>query len=292
MLTLALTLSLALGADPSFVAGPVETVAEGFMFTEGPVWLSDGTLLFSDIPKDRIYRGDKSVYREPSGQSNGLTLDRQGRLLAAEHAGRRVSREEEDGSLTTIVDTYEGKKFNSPNDLVVREDGMIFFTDPPYGLKGGLEGDNAELDFSGVYAVMPGQPARLLAKDFDRPNGIALSPDEKILYVADTAARLIRAFDIAEDGTVSNDRHFCDVPGPDGIKVDKAGNVWSTCGDGVRIFSPEGDVLETIEFPAKPANCAFGGPDGKTLYVTARMGVYKVALTEPGITPASQVLSE
>lgn len=272
-----------------FTAGPVETVAEGFIFTEGPVWLPDGTLLFSDIPANKIFRGDKTVFRDPSGQSNGLTLDREGRLIAAEHLNRRVTRTEADGSVVVVADRFEGKRFNSPNDVVVRADGAIFFTDPPYGLPGGLGGPNAELDFSGVYAVLPGAAPKVLVKDFKKPNGLTLSPDEKILYVADTEGGHIRAFDLAEDGSVSNDRLFCELPGPDGIKTDTAGNIWATASDGVRVIAPDGALLQTIEFPQNPANCAFGGADGKTLYVTARRAVYKVATTVAGIHAAGRI---
>lgn len=285
MITLALALSLVITADTTFTTGPVELVADEFMFTEGPLWRQDGVLLFSDIPADKIYRDDKTVYREPSGQSNGLTFDLEGRVLAAEHAGRRVSREEKDGTLTVVAAEFEGKRFNSPNDVIVRSDGMIFFTDPPYGLEGGLDGENGELHFSGVFSVMPGEAAKLLVRDFLKPNGLTLSPDEKTLYVADSEGDHIRAFDVAEDGSVSNDRVFCEIPGPDGIKTDTDGNVWATAGDGVRVIGPTGDLLETIAFPSQPANCAFGGEDGKTLYATARKSVYKVPVSVKGIFP-------
>lgn len=280
-----LIVAMIAGAGGPLVSGEVALVSEGFQFTEGPVWLPDGTLIFSDIPADRIYREDKTVFREPSGQSNGLTLDRAGRLIAAEHQNRRISRTEPDGTVTVVADRYEGKRFNSPNDVVVRSDGTIFFTDPPYGLDGGLGGPNADLDFSGVFAVSPKGEVRLLARDFIKPNGLAFSPDEKTLYIADTEGEHIRAFDVAADGTLSNGRVFCEIPHPDGMKVDAQGNVWSTAGDGVRAIGPAGILIETIKVPAVPSNCAFGDADYKTLFVTARQGVYKVRLTGTGIPP-------
>ena len=163
----------------------LEKLTTGYKFTEGPVWQANGTLLFSDIPNNRICTGTGEVFRAPSGNSNGLTLDREGRLIAAEHSNRRVTRTEKDGSITVLADTYQGKKFNSPNDVVVRGDGMIFFTDPPYGLEGGMK--NSELGFVGVYQLDPeSKTVTLLSKDFNKPNGLCLSPDEKMLYVADT----------------------------------------------------------------------------------------------------------
>ncbi len=278
-----------LGAGGGFAAGDVQKVADGFMFTEGPLCLPDGTLLFSDIPANKIFRADKTVFRDPSGQSNGLTLDTEGRLIAAEHQTRRVTRTAADGAITVLAERYQGKRFNSPNDVIVRSDGLLFFTDPPYGLKGGLEGPDAELDFSGVYSLVPGSEAKARAKDFLRPNGLALSPDEKTLYVADTKAAHVRAFDVAADGALSNDRVLCELPGPDGMKVDTKGNLWCTARDGVRVISPKGELLETIAFPAVPANCTFGGVDGKTLYVTARMGVYRVPVSVPGIRPMDKL---
>ena len=271
----------------SFVEGEVASVTEGYMFTEGPLYLPDGVLIFSDIPADTIFREDKTVFRKPSGQSNGLTLDREGRLIACEHKNRRVTRTEPDGAITVLAERYEGKKLNSPNDVVVRSDGAIFFTDPPYGLPGGLEGPEAELTFSGVYMISPEGELRLLIEDFHKPNGLAFSPDESTLYIADTEGRHIRAFDVATDGSLAAGRIFAELPGPDGMKVDVEGNVWCTASDGVRVHDPEGNLLETIVFPQAPANCAFGDKDGRTLYVTARTGVYKVRTRTTGIHPAA-----
>lgn len=279
---------LMLGAGAGFLDGEIELVADGFQFTEGPLWLPSGALIFSDIPADTIFRGDKTVFRNPSGQSNGLTLDLEGRLIAAEHKNRRVSRTSADGAITVVADRYDGKRFNSPNDVIVRSDGMIFFTDPPYGLEGGLGGPNDELGFSGVYAVDAEGGVTLLVKDFKKPNGLALSPDEKTLYIADTEARHIRAFDVAKDGALRNGRVLCEIRGPDGMKVDVNGNIWCTGGAGVEVFSASGETLQSIQFPQAPANCTFGDADGKTLYVTARTGVYKVRATVEGIRPATR----
>lgn len=269
------------GASEELVTGPVETVADGFQFTEGPVWLPSGVLIFSDIPADTIYRGDKTVFRKPSGKSNGLTLDRQGRLIACEHWNRRVTRTEKDGRVTVVADTYDGKKLNSPNDAVVRSDGTIFFTDPPYG----LEGREAELPFRGVYAISPAGELRLLTDEFKTPNGLAFSPDEKTLYIGDSGEGLVRAYDVAKDGALANGRLLCKLPVPDGMKVDEHGRLWCTADDGVRVFAPTGEHVGTVAFPQPPANCAFGDEDGKTLYVTARSGVYKVRCAVPGLRP-------
>ena len=281
MLSMMLITALVNAEANALVDGPVETVAEGFQFTEGPVWTPAEGLLFSDIPADTIYRADESVFRRPSDKSNGLTLDREGRLIACEHWNRRVTRTEPDGSITVLADAYEGKKFNSPNDVVVRSDGSIFFTDPPYG----LEGREAELDFSGVYIIRSEGEVELLTDAYSHPNGLAFSPDERMLYIGDSHHGFIDVYDVAEDGTLSNQRRFCDVPVPDGMKVDEDGRLWTTSSDGIQVFDPDGERVELIEFPHPPANCAFGDEDSKTLYVTARSGVYKVRTTVVGIRP-------
>ena len=267
-----------LGADEQLTTGPVEVVAEGFQFTEGPVWMPGEGWLFSDIPADTIFRADKSVFRKPSGKSNGLVLDAEGRLIACEHWNRRVTRTEKDGSITVLAATCDGKRLNSPNDAAVRSDGTVFFTDPQYG----LEGREADLETAGVYMISPSGEVRLLIDDFKKPNGIHLSLDEKTLYVADTEGSHIRAFDVAEDGSLSNGRVFCELPGPDGMDLDALGRVWSTSGAGVEVFSTSGERLGVVECPQVPANCAFGGEDGKTLYMTARTGVYKVPCAVAG----------
>lgn len=270
-------LILFIGADPNLVAGPVEKVADGFKFTEGPVWLDSGQLLFSDIPADTIYRAPKDVYRQPSNRSNGLGIDPQGRLLACEHGARRVTRTEKDGTVTVLADKFLGKRLNSPNDLAVRSDGRIYFSDPPYGLEG-----EAELTFSGVYTLSAQGELSPAFVYFKKPNGVALSPDEKTLYVCDAEANEVVAFDIDETGDLKNLRHFCDVPHPDGMKTDAQGNLWSTSSKGIAVFAPDGRELAVVQTPEQPANCAFGDDDLKTLYITAQTGLYRVRTVTGG----------
>ncbi len=286
MVATALALGAALG-ETAMTAGPPEQAATGFKFTEGPVWLGNDGLIFSDIPGDTIYRLDKSPFRRPSNCSNGLTLDREGRLVACETTTRRVTRAEKDGAITVIADSFEGHKFNGPNDVVVRSDGTVFFSDPPYGLPKRLKDPAAELDFAGVFAVKPGEAPRALGRDFETPNGLAFSPDEKTLYVSDTERRHIRAFDVAADGTLSNSREFYTLPVPDGMKVDPAGNVWCSAEDGAHVIGPDGKRLELIDIP-RASNCAFGDADAKALYVAAGPSIFKVRLNNPGILPGSQ----
>lgn len=274
-------------------AGEPERIATNLQFTEGPVWHPDGYLLFSDIPANRIYRWEPgkglTVFREPSGNSNGLTLDREGRLIACEHGNRRVSRTEADGRVVSLAERYQGKRLNSPNDVVVRSDGSIYFTDPPYG----VQPEQRELDFQGVYRLSPDGTLTLLVGDFERPNGLCFSPDEKVLYIADTARRHVRAFEVLPDGSLGKGRIFADVStappslvgGPDGMKVDEEGNLYVTNTDGVWVISPEGKHLGTIAIPERPANCAFGDADRRSLYITARTSVYRVRVKVPGITP-------
>lgn len=260
----------------------IEKIAEGLRFTEGPVEQLDSSLLFSDIPANRIYQikdGEMTVWREPSGQSNGHTLDFEGRVVSAEHQTRRVTRTEADGTVTVLADKYEGKRLNSPNDVTVRKDGAIFFTDPPYGTPQGQK----DLEFNGVFAIIDGK-LKKLTEEFNRPNGLVFSVDQKTLYVADTAAGAIKAFDVAEDGTLSNGREFAKTPNPDGLRIDSDGRVWSASRDGVNVISPEGKVLEVIPMPEQPTNLCFSR-DGKTLYVTTRTTVHKVAVRVKGIAP-------
>jgi len=264
-----------------------ERIATGFQFTEGPVWhpvglgQSAGYLLFSDIPADRIHRwspdGTLEVFRQPSGNSNGLTFDRQGRLIACEHGSRRVSRTEAEGRVIPLATQFQGKRLNSPNDVVVKSDDSIYFTDPPYG----VQPEERELDFQGVYRIAPDGVLTLLVDDFDRPNGLAFSPDECILYVDDTARRHVRAFDVLPDGTLANGRVFVEMQspamgGPDGMKMDVEGNLYVTGPGGTWLFDPAGNHLGTLVTPEKPANLAFGDADRRTLYVTARTSVYRV----------------
>jgi len=267
----------------------VEKVADGFQFTEGPLWV-DGALLFSDIPANTIYKWtpgmDKAeVWRKPSGNSNGLTLDTAGRLLACEHSTRRVSRTEPDGTITTLAERYEGKRLNSPNDVVVHSGGGIYFTDPPYGLPNMKEGK--ELPFSGIYLLRPDGTLVLLDDSLALPNGLAFSPDEKVLYVDDSGLMIIRAYDVQPDGTLTNARRFAELKRPkegvpDGLKVDRYGNVFCTGPGGVWVFNSAGEKLGVIETPEVPANLAWGGDDFKTLYITARTGLYRVQVKTGG----------
>ncbi len=267
------------------VQSKVVKLAGDMRFTEGPVWHKAGYLLFSDIPANKIMKWspeDKqlSVWREDSGNSNGLTFDLQGRLIACEHGNRRVSRTEKDGSITVIADRYKGKRLNSPNDAVVRSDGMIFFTDPSYG----VQSNQRELDFQGVYRVEPGEEPVLLVDDFDMPNGLAFSTDEKKLYIADSGrnGNEIRVYDVEADGTLKNGKQFASH-GSDGMKVDQKDRLYTTTGEGIVVYLPNGKRLGAIKVPEHPANCAFGGEQNKTLYITARNGLYKVVLNIVGI---------
>ena len=259
----------------------IEKLAGGFQFTEGPVWVPDGYLLFSDIPANSIYKWrpnmEPEVFRKPSGHANGLTLDREGRLLACEHDGR-LSRTEKDGSIVSIADHFDGKRLNSPNDIAVKSDGSIYFTDPPYGLPEQKVGK--ELPFNGVFRLDSGT-LKLLDDSFERPNGIAFSPDERVLYVDDSSRGHIQAFDVASDGLLENGRVFAELRNPseegvpDGMKVDVEGNVFCTGPGGIWVLEPSGELLGVLRFPEIPANLAWGDPDLKTMYVTARTGLYR-----------------
>ncbi len=270
-------------AGKAIFEGEPRQAATGFQFTEGPLWMPQGFLLFSDIPANRICRldpdGKVSVWRADSGSSNGLTLDAQGRLVACEHGNRRVSVTQPDGAAAPLAERWEGRRFNSPNDAALRQaDGSIYFTDPPYGL-----GDRPrEIDFQGVFRVRPDGRVDCLARDFRKPNGIAFSPQEDTLYVADTEAGHVRAFPVAPDGSLGEGRVLAPVKTPDGLKVDTAGRLFVTSGDGVVVLGPDGARLAVLALPEVPANCAFGGEDGKTLYVTARRSVYAVRVATPG----------
>ncbi len=272
-----------------------EKIAGGFGFTEGPVWhQEEGALYFSDIPANRIYRWTPEtgavVFREPSGNSNGLTRDLQGRLLACEHGNRRLSRAEPDGSLLALAERYQGSRLNSPNDVVVRSDGSIFFTDPPYGLyqaDGTVAGQ--ELPFQGVYRLSPDGTLALLVADFERPNGLGFSPDERRLYIDDTHRMHIRVFDVSPAGDLSNGRVFAEMQPaddegvPDGLKVDRQGNVYCTGPGGVQVFDLSGAYLGTIAMPEVTANLAFGGDDWRTLFLTASTSLYRVRVGIPGV---------
>ena len=279
--------TLAQGEASVVGSGGIEVIAEGFQFTEGPYWIGDGVLVFSDIPANKVYRWKEGegheVYLDPSGRSNGITADAKGHLVLAQHS-RKVSRYE-DGLFYMLVDKYEGKKLNSPNDLVIDSKGRLYFTDPPFG----IEEDQKELDFNGVYLLDTYDELHLLVDDFNRPNGIVLSPDEQTLYVNDSYEGHIRAFDLDADGLISNGRLFAEMDDPtaegvpDGMKVDTAGNIYSTGPGGVWIFTPEGELLDRIETPDRVTNLAWGGAKLDWLYMTAPNEVYRHKMNTQGI---------
>ena len=302
----------------------VEKVTGGFEWTEGPVWSHSGDLFFAAIHHNSIiewvpgqgasvflhpsgYQGSKP-YPGPEPGSNGMTIDKDGRLTVAGHARREIYRLEslEPGAkLTVLCDSYQGKRLSSPNDLVYKSDGSLYFTDPPYGLP--TQGDKdplKELPFNGVYRLpnatshKPGAPPdnrhlQLVITDLTRPNGIAFSPDEKVLYigVSDPARKVWMRYDVNRDGTVKNGRVFFDATsakgdgGPDGIKVDEKGNLYGAGPGGLWIFSPQGRHLGTVKIPERMANLAWGGADGKTLYITASSSIYRIRLKIPGVRP-------
>ncbi len=299
--------------DPRFdklvpKAAHMEQLAEGFEWSEGPVWIKDGGyLLFSDIPRNSVmkwrdgegiklfmkrsgYTGVVDYGREPG--SNGLTLDPQGRVVFCEHGDRRVSRLEKDGGKKTLVDSYQGKRLNSPNDVAFKSNGDMYFTDPPYGLPKNFDDPRRELDFCGVYRLSKDGQLALLTKDMTRPNGIAFSPDERTLYVAqsDPAAAVWMAFDVESDGTLGKGRVFFDSTAwakagkkglPDGMKVDQAGNLFATGPGGVHVFASDGTHLGTFDTDQPTANCAWGD-DGHTLYITANNYLVRVKLDTQG----------
>ncbi len=264
-----------------------ETLGTGFKFTEGPVWHPSGYLLFSDIIGDTIYRytpgSAPEPYVNPSRNSNGLTFDQSGTLLACEHGGRQVSRMDGAGQMVPLVRSFNGKPLNSPNDIVIHSSGSIYFTDPPYG----INPDPGQQGFNGVYRYDPDGSITLLRADMVRPNGLAFSIDESTLFVDDTRRRHVLAFPVNADGSLGVPRVLIDmtVPAsgnPDGMKVDSEGNLYVTGGGGLWVLDPSGRHLGTVVFPQLPANLAFGGPDYKTIYVTARTGLYSIRVNVPG----------
>lgn len=276
------------GSGPMVGLGEVEPVEDGgFVFNEleGPQWMPDErVLLFSDVAADTIYQlgaGDEvTVFRMPSHGSNGLAVDPEGRLIAAESSTRRVTRTQSDGTVTPIAERFEGARLNQPNDIAVRSDGTIYFTDPVFG------DADAELDFRGVFRIAPdgGLTAEYRGDTTEAPNGVAMSPDESLLYVTDYAAELVRVFDVARDGSLSEPRTFVTVAGPDGMAVDDAGNLFvaSYNGRAIEVFAPDGEHSGTIPVSGAPSNCAFGGADGGTLYITTARVLYRVTLAHPG----------
>lgn len=279
----------------------LEKLYGGCRWAEGPVWFNDlGCLVWSDIPNQRILRyaanpldgQGVSVFRSPSNFANGHTRDRQGRLVSCEHGTRRVTRTEIDGSITVLADQYKGKRLNSPNDVIVHSDGSIWFTDPTYGILSDYEGYRAtpEQPVHGVYRIDTSGQITLVADDFAQPNGLVFSPDESKLYIADSAfshdasfARHIRVFDVA-GGKLSNGRVFAHIDNglPDGIRVDLEGNVWSSAGDGVHCFAPDGTRLGKIFVPEAVANLTFGGPMRNRLFITATSSLYAIYVAATG----------
>ncbi|MDQ6631296.1 MAG: SMP-30/gluconolactonase/LRE family protein, partial [Verrucomicrobiota bacterium] len=254
-----------------------------------PVWMgtNGGYLIFSDIPADELKKWDAkngvTTFRQPSHNANGNTLDKQGCLITCEHSGRKVVVQEKKAGVKTLAESFEGKKFNSPNDVIVKSDGSIWFTDPDYGL-----GKNPkEMEGNFVFRFDPKtKHLSAIAKDFDKPNGLCFSPDEKKLYIADSGApHHLRVFEIQKDNSLAPGKVFCviDKGGPDGIRCDNNGRIWSSAGDGVHIFSPEGRLIGKIFLPETPANLCFGGEKGKTLFITARTSLYAIETSVQGV---------
>jgi gluconolactonase len=298
--------------DPSFTkyrifSSSLEQLATGMRWAEGPVWFGDGRyLLVSDIPNNRIMRYDEAtgawgVFRQPSNNANGNSRDRQGRLITCEHLTRRVTRTEYDGKITVLADRYEGKRFNSPNDIVCKSDGSIWFTDPPFGISGAWEGDKAppELPHS-VYRIGPDGKLSLVTAELAGPNGLAFSPDEKKLYIVESRAqpnRLIWSYDVDAGGNLSNKTKLVDANGPgaiDGFRVDMDGNLWCGWGsngsptakpeelDGVMVFNPQGKPIGFIRLPERCANVTFGGAKGNRLFMAACHSLYSLHVEAHG----------
>jgi gluconolactonase len=272
-----------------------EQLGTGFLFTEGPVWHPTGKfLLFSDMPGDHLRRwsaaGGIETFRKPSNKSNGLTYDRRQRLVTCEHASSRLTRTDADGRIVPLATHFAGKQLNSPNDVVAKRDGGIYFTDPPYGRAKFYGVERAqELTFQGVYRVGadPASP-ELLVDDFDRPNGLCFSLDETRLFINDTARQHIRVFDVARNGTLGKGRVWAETKGdkpgaPDGMKIDAEGNVYCCGPGGIHVFTADATLREVIEVPEYTANFAWGDDDYRSLFITASTSLYRIRLTTPGL---------
>ena len=274
----------------------LEHIGAGFGLTEGPVWMGDH-LLFSDIPRSRTVRWqmlpegpEVRTFRTATGGGNGMARDGDGRIIVCEQAARRLSRVEQDGSVTLLAERYEGKRLNSPNDVVVHSGGAIYFTDPPYGLPNNADGK--ELAVDAVFRLDPNGTLAPVATDCDKPNGLCFSPDERTLYVADTPPMNVRAYDVRPDGSLTNSRVFAELastdPGrPDGMKVDARGNLYVTGGGGIRVLAPDGTKLGRIRTPEQGRNIAFGDDDLRMLYITAGAGLYRIRLNIAGHPPGT-----
>jgi gluconolactonase len=268
-----------------------ERLATGFAFTEGPLWHPDGYLLFVDIRRSQIFTlapgGKPELIREHSGESNGMTFDAQGRVVICEMANRRVTRMEADGSFTVLADRWDGKRFNRPNDIVGKSDGSLYFTNPG---RERLDPVDVDMPFNSVHRIAPDGAVHLVIPNVDYPNGLAFSPDERVLYVANTRpGQYILAYDVHPDGTVSDGRRFAEMPSedttngvPDGMKVDQAGRVYCTGPGGCWVFEPSGALIGIIRLPEYPANCAWGGPDHQTMFFTANTSIYRLRMKTPG----------
>lgn len=271
-----------------------EKLATGFIFTEGPLWhRRDKYLLFSDMPGDHLRRWSEkdgvTTFRKPCNKSNGLAWDLEGRLITCEHASSHLTRTEADGRITVLASHHAGKELNSPNDVVVKRDGAIYFSDPTYGRKPhfGLPRE-PQLTFRGVYRVAPdGKTLTLLADDFGQPNGLCFSLDEKVLFVNDTDKQHIRAFDVKADGTLANSRVWANTVGegqgaPDGMKIDSKGNVYCCGPGGIHVFAPDATSLGVIKVPEYVANFCFGDDDLRSLFITASTSLYRIRVVTPG----------
>ncbi|NOL44722.1 SMP-30/gluconolactonase/LRE family protein [Kribbella sandramycini] len=272
----------------------LERLWTGGRWLEGPAYSPAGRyLVWSDIPNDRILRWDEtsyqvSVFRQPAGYTNGHTLDQQGRLVSCEHGNRRVTRTEHTGQVTVLADRHEGNRLNSPNDVVVQRDGSVWFTDPAYGIDNDLEGYQAEIETGGchVYRIAPDGVLTRVADDFDRPNGLAFSPDESLLYITDTERATMRVFTVDGD-RISGGELFaeCGNGAFDGIRVDTAGRVWASAADGVHVYHPDGTLLGKLLVPEVVSNLTFGGPKRNRLFITATTSVYSLYTTVNGAAP-------
>ncbi len=280
----------------------VERLWTGARWSEGPAWFAAGRyLLWSDIPNNRLLRWDEtdgsvSVFRQPSNNANGNTVDRQGRLVTCEHLSRRVTRTEHDGTITVIADRFEGKRFNSPNDVVVASDGSVWFTDPSYGILMDYEGERAESEIGAchVFRVAPDGTVAIAASDYVKPNGLAFSPDEQFLYVADTGAshlkggpRHIRRHRVAPNGALSGGEVFAECTAGlfDGFRVDREGRVWTSAADGVHCHAPDGRLIGKVLIPEFVANVCFGGAKLNRLFICGTTSLYAVYLTVNGVSP-------